>query len=190
MKSRSLIYRHIKPPDSQEGKTESANTSTGPAQGQTFTTGTNAGGYTINSVTVRMAGYTVNTANNNTTYDLNETTSTFRVRVCRVSGTTLIPYTVKYAISGGTGNPGQGASVNGAGTYLTFTFKAPIVLKPSTVYGFNLGTTADYFEMLGIHDGAIGGNPDAGGTLTLPGPAGWAITRSPPRPGTVSSRST
>jgi hypothetical protein len=64
-----------------------------PVQGQTFTTGPNADGYTITSITVRAGGYTNNTASgaNIPAYDLNDTTSTFRVRVGRISGTTLIP---------------------------------------------------------------------------------------------------
>src|ERR1035437_3269581 len=48
-----------------------------PAQGQTFTTGTNPGGYTLSSITVRMQGYTNNTATGGNIggYDLNDTTS-------------------------------------------------------------------------------------------------------------------
>ena len=81
-----------------------------PAQGQTFTTGTNAGGYTLSSITVRMQGYTNNTASGSNIgdYSLSGTSSTFRVRVGRISGTTFIPYTIEYALSGGTGNPGTG----------------------------------------------------------------------------------
>jgi len=136
------------------------------AQGQTFTTGSNSGGYTLNAITVRVAGYTNNTASgtNNTYWSLASTSSTFTVRVGEVSGTTFIPLTIETAASGGSGNPGSGNSANGPGTYLTFTFKAPIVLKPNTTYGFDIGTTANYFEMLGIRDGASGGNPYTAGT--------------------------
>ena len=145
-----------------------------PAQGQTFTTGMNPGGYTLSSITVRMQGYTTNTASgtNIGSYKLNTTTSTFRLRVGKISGTTFIPYTIEYAASGGTGNPGSGGTANGPGTYLTYTLKAPIVLQPNTVYAFDLGTTGDYFEMLGIRDAATGGNPYTAGTAYTSGASG------------------
>src|SRR5579862_9411424 len=143
-----------------------------PAQGQTFTTGTNPGGYTITSITVQAAGYTNNIATgaNVTAYSLASTSSTFRVRVGRLSGTTFIPYDVEYAASGGAGNPGVGSSANGSGVFLTFTLKAPFVLQPNTVYAFDLGTTGDYFEMLGISTAAAGGtSPYAAGTAYTSG---------------------
>ncbi len=146
-----------------------------PAQGQTFTTGSNAGGYTITAITVRAGGYTNNIASgsNIPTYNLSDTSSTFYVRVGQLSGTTLIPYTIEYAASGGAGNPGSGATANGPGTYLTFTLKAPLVLLPNTVYAFDIGTTFDYFEMLGISTTAAGGtNPYAGGTAYTSGASG------------------
>src|SRR5579862_7277865 len=143
-----------------------------PAQGQTFTTGTNPGGYTISSITVQAAGYTNNiaTGSNDTAYSLASTSSTFVVRVGRLSGTTVIPYDVEYAASGGAGNPGVGSSANGSGVFLTFTLKAPFVLQPNTVYAFDLGTTGDYFEMLGISTAAAGGtSPYAAGTAYTSG---------------------
>ena len=60
------------------------------------------------------------------------------------------------------------------GVYLTFTFKAPFVLQPNTVYAFDIGTTGDYFEMLGIRDGASGGNPYTAGTAYTSGANGVA----------------
>ncbi len=147
-----------------------------PAQGQTFTTGSNVGGYTLSAITVRMQGYTNNTASGSNIggYDLNDTSSTFRIRVGRLSGTTFIPLTQETAAAGGTGNPGAGATANGPGTYLTFTLKAPIVLAPNTTYAFDLGTSADLFEWLGIRDAATGGNPYAGGTAYTSGASGVA----------------
>ncbi len=146
------------------------------AQGQTFTTGSNAGGYTLSSITVRVQAYSNNTASGTNIggYDLNDTTSTFRLRVGRLSGTTFIPLSQETAPSGGTGNPGQGGTANGPGTYLTFTLKAPIILAPNTTYGFDLGTTSDYFEMFGIRDAATGGNPYSGGTAYTSGASGVA----------------
>ncbi|MGC3990395.1 MAG: alginate lyase family protein [Chthoniobacteraceae bacterium] len=147
-----------------------------PAQGETFTTGSNTGGYLLSSITVRIVGYTNNTASgtNNTYYTLTHTTSTFRLRVGEISGTTFIPISIETAASGGSGNPGSSSSANGPGTYLTFTFTAPIVLRPNTAYGFDLGTSSDYFEMLGIRDGASGGNPYTAGTAYTTGTNGVA----------------
>ena len=146
-----------------------------PVQGQTFTTGSNAGGYTITAITVRAGGYTNNTATgtNGSSYGLTNTSSkSFRIRVGRISGTTFIPYTIEYAAGGGSGNPGTGQSASGPGTYLTFTFKAPIVLQPNTVYAFDLGGNGNYFEMLGLRDAASGGNPYATGTAYTSGANG------------------
>jgi fibronectin type 3 domain-containing protein/regulation of enolase protein 1 (concanavalin A-like superfamily) len=147
-----------------------------PAQGQTFTTGSNSGGYTLNAITVRVQGYTNNTASGGNIggYDLNDTTSSFRLRLGRLSGATFIPLSQETSPAGGSGNPGQGGTANGPGTYLTFTLKAPIVLAPNTTYAFDLGTSGDYFEMLGIRDSATGGNPYAGGTAYTSGASGVA----------------
>ena len=147
-----------------------------PAQGQTFTTGSNTGGYQLTAITVRMQGYTNNTASGSNIggYGLASTSSKFRIRVGTLSGTTFIPLTIETATSGGTGTPGTGATANGPGTYLTFTLKAPIILQPNTTYAFDLGTSSDYFEMLGIRDGATGGNPYTSGTAYTSGASGVA----------------
>ncbi|BCU76113.1 LamG-like jellyroll fold domain-containing protein [Luteolibacter sp. LG18] len=146
-----------------------------PVQGQTFTTGSNAGGYLLTSVTVRMQGYTNNTASGSNIggYDLNDTNTALRLRVGRIDGSVFVPFTQETAACGGSGNPGQGGTANGPGTYLTFTLGAPIVLAPNTVYGFDFGTTGDYFEMLGIRGAASGGNPYAGGTAYTSGANGY-----------------
>ena len=147
-----------------------------PAQGQTFTTGANVDGYTLTSITVRMQGYTNNTASGGNIggYDLNDTGASFRVRVGRISGTTFIPLSVETAASGGTGNPGQGGTANGPGTYLTFTLANPVMLAPNTVYAADIGIDAggEYFETLGIRYAAAGGNPYAGGSAYVSGANG------------------
>jgi fibronectin type 3 domain-containing protein len=147
-----------------------------PAQGQTFTTGSNAGGYTLSAVTVRLPGYTNNVATGSAIggYDLNDTSTILRLRVGRLSGSTFIPLSQETAAAGGSGNPGQGGTANGPGTYLTFTLKAPIVLSPNTTYAFDIGTNARYFELLGIRDAATGGNPYSGGTAYTSGANGVA----------------
>ena len=159
-----------------------------PAQGQTFTTGTNPGGYTLNAITVRMQGYTNNiaTGSNIGSYSLANTGSTFALRVGKISGTTFIPYTIETSSSGGSVNPGtSGSQANGPGTYLTFTLKAPFVLQPNTVYAFDIGTSSDYFEMLGISTAAAGGaNPYSGGAAYTSGGGGWGSGSITPQAGT------
>jgi fibronectin type 3 domain-containing protein/regulation of enolase protein 1 (concanavalin A-like superfamily) len=146
-----------------------------PAQGETFTTGSNPGGYQLTAITVQMPGYTNNIASggNDTFWDL-VTSATFNVRVGKLSGTTFIPLTIESAAAGGSGNPGNSSSANGPGTYLTFTLKAPIILQPDTTYAFDVATTAsgNYFEMQGIRDGASGGNPYTAGTAYTSGATG------------------
>jgi fibronectin type 3 domain-containing protein len=147
-----------------------------PAQGQTFTTGSNSGGYALNSITVRMQGYTNNIASGNSIggYNLSSASNSIYVRVGQVDGTTLIPVICDIAYTGGSGNPGSGGTANGPGIYLTFTFAVPVILKPNTVYGFDLaGGNGPYCELLGIRNGATGGNPYAGGTAYTSGASGW-----------------
>jgi hypothetical protein len=127
-----------------------------PAQGQTFATGSFSNGYLLTAFTVRMQGYTNNiaTGGNIGGYDLDTTSSTFRIRVGRVSNTVFYSKWIEYAASGGAGNPGAGGTANGPGRYLTFAFKYPVRLEPNTTYGVDLGTTGDYFEWLGIRTNA------------------------------------
>jgi fibronectin type 3 domain-containing protein len=127
----------------------------GTAQGQTFTTGSNVNGYEFTSVTVRMAGYTNNTAtgSNVTSWNLNPTNGPIIVTVGKISGTTHLPISQQNFMAGGTGHPGSGSSANGSGTYLTFTLPFPVHLDPNTTYSFDLtiARSANSFEMLGTN---------------------------------------
>ena len=74
-----------------------------PAQGQTFTTGANAGGYTLFAVTVQHVGYT-------TGWDINgiNTAGTkARLRIGKVSGTTFTQVISETANLNVAGNFGQ-----------------------------------------------------------------------------------
>ncbi|MEK7951432.1 LamG-like jellyroll fold domain-containing protein [Luteolibacter soli] len=134
-----------------------------PRQGQLILTGNNANGYDATSFTVRMAGYTNNTAsgNNRTSWDLNFTNGPIIVEIGKLNGTAFSTVSAQCFTSGGTGHPGAGTSTNGSGTYVTFNLPFSVHLEPNTTYGFDLrignGSSA-YFEWLGTN-----ANPYSGG---------------------------
>ena len=135
-----------------------------PAQGQVFTTGSNANGYDVTGFTVRMTGYTSNTATsaNYTSWDLNAYNGPIIAEIGKVSGTTTYATIFKeYYIAGGVGSPGAGSSANGPGTYITFNLPSPVHLEPNTTYGFDLviGDGSNSFEWLGTST-----DPYSGGT--------------------------
>ena len=123
-------------------------------QGQTFTTGSNANGYDASSLTVRMAGYTNNTAtgSNRTSWNLNPQNGPIIVNLGKVTGTDYTTTSMLCFMAGGTGNPGSGTSANGAGNYLTFNLPGTIHLEPNTTYGFDFvigNGGANFFEWHG-----------------------------------------
>ena len=135
-----------------------------PVQGQTITTGGNANGYDVASFTVRMTGYTGNTATGSNIggWNLNFTNGPLVVSVGKISGTTRTALSNQFFTAGGTGNPGSGGTANGPGTYLTFTLPFAVHLDPNTTYGFDLWVgngNSNYFEWLGT-----GSDPYSGGT--------------------------
>ena len=91
--------------------------------GQTFTTSTNAGGYTLNSITVQL-----NEGANAPITDWKD----FRFRVSTVTGGISDP------IIDVIGRMNTEAAND---DYLTFAFDTPIALSASTVYGFEVGIT-------------------------------------------------
>ena len=111
-----------------------------PAQGQTFTTGSNPNGYDVSGVTVRLAGYTNNTASgaNQTSWNLGPAPSPIIVTFGKVSGTAYSLLSIQNFMAGGEGTPGSGTSVNGPGTHLTFNLPFPVHLDPNTIYSFEL----------------------------------------------------
>lgn len=86
------------------------------ARGQTFTTGGNVPGYTLNAITVQSDKTTVGSAS-------------YRVRVGSVSGTSFTSFTPE------TGNFGAVAD----NEFVTFTLDTPLLLSANTVYGFDIG---------------------------------------------------
>ena len=135
-----------------------------PVQGQTITTGSNTNGYDVASITVRMTGYTNNTAtgNNRSSWNLNEPNGPIIVDIGKVSGTTFTTVTKQLFTAGGTGTPGASVSANGSGTYLTFNLPFATHLEPNTTYAFDFtigNGSSNFFEWLGTST-----DPYAGGT--------------------------
>ncbi|MEO7933327.1 MAG: alginate lyase family protein, partial [Chthoniobacterales bacterium] len=129
-------------------------------QGQTFTTGSNANGYEVSGITVRLVGYTNNTATgaNQPSWNLGAVNWPTTVTVGKVNGTTHSLLSIQNFMPGGEGNPGVGSSANGPGTYLTFNLPFPVHLNPNTTYCFDVATGSS-FEWLGTSS-----DPYAGGT--------------------------
>jgi hypothetical protein len=96
-----------------------------PVQGQTFTTGSNSSGYTLNSITLQNEE---NTVNNNT--------ATFTARIGTISGTTFS------LVASETSNNSISYVPD---DYITFVFDTPVQLDPDTVYGFDWATSGSGF---------------------------------------------
>lgn len=97
-----------------------------PMQGQSFTTGASAGGYSLNSVSFIMVDADADPGPAN----LIEGWKDWRVRVATLSGTTetpIIDTVTRYEPDATDDN------------YFTVTFDTPISLSSSTQYGFSLG---------------------------------------------------
>lgn len=145
-----------------------------PQQGQTFTTGSNAGGYRVKAIWLRHAGYTSNTA---TTFwrTANGAGLTVRVTNPAAAGTGNFALATETVTTSGSesGTPNTLAPVtastsnaNGTGVWVRLALSLPVTVQPNTNYGFDVTSSSStlYFETLGIRDAASGGNPYAGGT--------------------------
>ncbi|MEO7098791.1 MAG: hypothetical protein ABI162_05480, partial [Luteolibacter sp.] len=135
-----------------------------PTQGQTFTTGSNPNGYDVSGITVRLVGYTSNTATgaNQISWNLGPTDGPIVVTIGKVNGTTHSLLSIQNFMAGGEGTAGVGTSANGPGTYLTFNLPFPVHLDPNTTYSFDLGVQGKantFFELLGTS-----ADPYSGGT--------------------------
>ena len=128
------------------------------AQGQFFTTGSNASGYTLNSISLQNVTYA--------TYYQTSMPSTFTVRVTQpgvasalaVLGYETAPVTGNEANSFGDGHYGA----IGTGRYITFNLANPVTLAANTQYGFDVGSTApDFFETNGTNSSTAYGGGNA-----------------------------
>ena len=94
-----------------------------PVQGQSFTTGSNPGGYLLNAVTLQNLNNTI------------ATSPTFTLRVGTISGTAFTSF------GGATGVPASYVPLD----FLTFNLDSSIPLSPNTLYGFDWGSNAQGF---------------------------------------------
>jgi len=140
-----------------------------PAQGQTFTTGSNPNGYALTAVTLRQVTYS--------TYGL-VPDITYHIRITRPSGTTLtvlaeetafVPQATNDCSTCNFPNFGCCDFLPGSGRYITFTFATPVVLDPSTTFAFDVGAVSDnhYWET----DGTANTNSYTAGTAYSTGVA-------------------
>ena len=128
------------------------------AQGQFFTTGSNASGYTLNSISLQNVTY-------GTTYYQTSNPSTFNVRVTKpgvanalaVLGSETAPVTGSETNSFGDGHFGG----TGTGNFITFNLAHPVTLAANTQYGFDVGSTADFFETNGTNASTAYGGGNA-----------------------------
>jgi autotransporter-associated beta strand protein len=153
-----------------------------PQQGQTFTTGSNVGGYRVKAVWLRHVGYTSNTTSTfwRTANGVNLTVRVTKPSAAGTGGFALTTETVTTTGSeSGTSNSlapvtGGTSSTNGTGVWVRLAFSLPITVQPNTQYGFDVtsGSTTFYFETLGLRDAAAGENPYTGGAAYSGGTSG------------------
>ena len=120
-----------------------------PHQGQTFLTGSNAAGYTLNAVTMKNLN---NNISNGPTHN---------VVFGSVTGTTLTQI----------GSTETAVAPNYApGDYLTFSFDTPLTLNANTTYGFLYGSAAAGFVTVNNLDGSTygGGTAISSGDNNVP----------------------
>lgn len=120
-------------------------------QGQTFTTGSNSSGYTLEGIWVRHVGYT-NYLDNGTWAGMSDG-SEITVRISSVSGTALNVLRSETAtVEGGSGFSG-GGSWNGTGRWLYVGLDTPVPLSANTLYAFDLTSHSPWFELAGLEAG-------------------------------------
>lgn len=150
-------------------------------KGQTFTTPDEAGAFRINAVTVRHCGYT--TANTVSTWYQTITDSQLIIRLTDPAFKNTDDFVLNsetYTITGSEANIFSLGTVSnspeGTGTWVTAAFDTPFILSPNKTFGFDWttanGTGNTFFELHGIKDTAVGGNPYANGTAYSTGDTG------------------
>ena len=127
------------------------------AQGQFFTTGSNASGYTLNSISLQNVSYN--------TYYLTSMPGTFTVRVTQPGVASAL------AVLGSETDPVTGSEANnfgdnrynyaGTGKFITFNLANPVTLAANTQYGFDVGSTVDFFETNGTNASTAYGGGNA-----------------------------
>ena len=138
-----------------------------PRQGQTFTTGSNALGYTLDAYSVRVRVDQGSTLSPN-----------WEIRVGEIIAGVFTPIATENAAGVAIPNSTVG---NGFPSYLTFDLTTPLNLMPNTQYGIDLYPSGGGF--ISLNDN---GNPYAGGSAISSGsPGSAAFAPSPPNAVTV-----
>ena len=138
-------------------------------QGQTFMTGSGAGGYLLTDIWVKHAGYTANTidpstpGSNGTWWQL-AANGGFTVRITNPSkaGTAaFVLHSETYATMGTEGWPASPtSSLNGDGMWVHFALTSPVQVATNAVYGFDITSVSNnnaFFEWLGNSTNVFGG---------------------------------
>jgi hypothetical protein len=123
-----------------------------PQVGQTFTTGGNAGGYTLNAIALQHVQYTSDT----TFWSVDAgwgAGNPFTVRIGTISGGTFAASSSETALMVVSGIPaldaGGGHSGQGTAAFFTLTLAAPVTLAPNTTYAFLVDSPGPYLEVNG-----------------------------------------
>jgi hypothetical protein len=136
-------------------------------QGQTFTTGSNPGGYILDSVTLQHVLYSTDVSY----YDTTGANGFFNVRVTKPTSATALSVILSETaatVPADPNNIGQALPGPGTGKFVTFDLAGNPVLLPNTVYGFDVGgANVTFFESNGTNT-----NPYAGGVAYISGDAG------------------
>jgi len=132
------------------------------AQGQFFTTGSNASGYTLNSVSLQHVLYTTDPTYYGTY------SSIFTVRVTQLgvaNALAVLGSETANATGNETNNFGGSLPGPGTGRYITFNLASPVTLAANTQYGFDVGvgvgSHSDFFETNGTNASTAYGGGNA-----------------------------
>lgn len=123
------------------------------AVGQTFTTGNNAGGYTLNGVWLKHVSYA------DTWWDVTHAGVQLTYRLVDPGAKKSNQFVLNTATCNVTGTEtnclgsGNGAAGTGTGNWVGFSFGTPIHLAPNKTYGFDVATadaaSVFFFETAG-----------------------------------------
>ncbi len=120
-------------------------------QGQLFTTGSQPGGYLLNSLWVRHVGYT-NFLDNGTWASFGDGSQvTLRiVDPAQAGASGFVVHSETATVASGSGFSGGDNTWNGTGKWLEITLDSPVVLGSSKQYGFDLTSYGPWFELAGM----------------------------------------
>jgi hypothetical protein len=139
------------------------------SKGMSFTTGSNAGGYTLSTITIQHVQWPT-FVTNGTFYGV-ANGNTFDFEFGTISGSTLSSILTTTAAYSGAGIS-TGVGTVGTGTYFTFDVSSEglAVLAPNTTYYFEIasGTGNPFFELNNTSaDGYAGGQAFAGNNVSV-----------------------